>query len=187
LLQINKTLDGKFLDNIFGVFELDLPRDLEKMEDYLKFILPKVKEYSGKLKDAQLWQNNRWLEIQGTDAWDKSFIHIFMPDGEYLIFDNGVMTKRAWRFLDGSLLLDESRSTILYDVDYVSDTFMILRQNGTGRYFVLGKEKFVRKIKFDWRQAMEELYNDYRHNSKFSLWVLFIIAFVILFFGYFYS
>lgn len=186
MLQNNKTLNGKLLDNIFGLFELDLPRDLERMDDFLKFILPKVKEYSGSLKDTSLWQGGRWMEIQGNDAWDKSFIHIFMPDGEYLIFDNGVMTRRTWRVLGGSLLLDEGKSTILYDIDYVSDTFFILRQNGTNRFFVLGNEKFVRKIKFDWRTAMEELYNDYRHNSKFSLWVMFLILVLVLFFGYFY-
>ncbi len=186
MLENYKTLEGRFLDNLFGAFELDLPRDLERMEDYIKFILPKVKEYGGSIKDKKLWEGKRWLEIQGTDAWDKSFIHIFNPEGEYLIFDNGVMTARKWRLLDSSLLLDEGRSVIMYDVDYISDTFLILRQNSTNRYFVLGKEGFVRKIKFNWRDAMEELYNDYRHNSKFSLWVMFIIAFIILFIGYFY-
>ena len=186
MLQNQNKLEGKFLDNIFGAFELDLPKELDKMEDFIKYILPKVKEYGGSLKNTNLWQGGRWLEIQGTDAWDKSFIHVFQPDGEYLIFDNGVMTKRSWRLLGGSLLLDEGKSTILYDVDFINDTFLILKQNGTNRYFVLGKEGFVRKIKFDWRVAMDELYNLYRHQSKFSLWVMILIAFIILFFGYFY-
>jgi hypothetical protein len=179
-------VEGRFLDNIFGAFELDLPRDMERMDDYLKFILPKVKEYSGSIKDINLWQGGRWLEIQGTDAWDKSYIHIFMPEGEYLIFDNGIMSKRGWRLLGSSLLLEEGRNIVMYDVEYISDTFLVLRQNSTSRFFVLGKESFVRKIKFDWRAAMEELYNDYRHNSKFSLWVMFIIAILIIFVGYFY-
>ncbi|MBL7816949.1 MAG: hypothetical protein JNL70_18140 [Saprospiraceae bacterium] len=178
-------MEGKFLDNIFSTFELDLPH-LDSMEAYIAFILPKVKEYGGSFKNTNLWQGARWMEIQGTDAWDKSFIHIFMPENEYLIFDNGVMSKRSWRILGNSLLIDEGRATILYEVDYIDSNFFILRQNGTNRYFVLGKEGFVRKIKQDWRVAMEELYNEYRNNSKFSLWVMVLILALVLILGYFY-
>ena len=184
--QNNETLEGKFFDNITSTFELELPRDLQTMEEYVKFIVPRVKSWSGKIEETKLWQECRWMEIQGTEAWDKSFIHIFMPDGEYLVFDNGVMTKRSWRLVGEALVLDEGRSTILYDIDFISDTFLILRQHGTNRYFVLGDEKFVTKINFDWYNAMEELYNVYRHNSRFSLWLFVLIFFVVMFLAYFY-
>ena len=179
-------MEGKLLDNIFGVFELDLPKDLGQMEDYIKFILPKIKPWGSSLNDENLWQSGRWMEIQGNDAWDKSFVHIFMPDGEYLIFDNGVLTRRAWRKIGNSLMLDEIKNTILYDVEYINDNFLILRQNGLDRYFVLGKESFVRKIKFDWLTAMDELYNVYRYNSKFSMWAMFLFILLIILFGWLY-
>lgn len=184
--QNNETLEGKFLDNITSTFELELPQDLQTMEQYINYIVPRVKYWSGKIENTKLWQERRWMEIQGTEAWDKSFIHIFMPDGEYLIFDNGVMTKRSWRYLSGALVLDEGRSTILYDIDFINDTFLILKQHGTNRYFVLGDEKFVKKVNYDWYNAMEELYNIYRHNSKFSMWVFVLIFFLVMFLAYFY-
>ncbi len=180
-------MEGKFLDNIFNAFELDLPEELDKMEDFIKYIVPKVRPWAGNLRDTSLWQGPRFLEINGTDAWDKSFIHIFQPTGEHLIFDNGVMTKRSWNILGPSLLLEESGRTIMFDVEFVNETFLILKQNSTNRYFVLGREGFVRKVKFDWRACMEELYNVYRNQSKFSLWVMVIIAFFILFFGWVYA
>lgn len=180
-------MEGKFLDNLFNAFELDLPDNLEKMEDYIKYIVPKVSPWGGNFKDLSLWQGPRFLEINGTDAWDKSFIHIFQPNGEHLIFDNGVMTKRAWSILGPSLLLQEGGLTIMYDIIYINDTFFILKQNSTNKYFVLGREGFVRKIKFDWRVAMEELYNVYRNQSKFSFWVMVIIGLLVLLFGWVYA
>ena len=180
-------MEGRFLDNIFNAFELDLPRDIDTMENALKFILPKIKPWGGSIKDTSLWLGPRFLEIHGTDAWDKSFIHIFQETGEHLIFDTGVMTKRNWNVLGPSLLLEEGGRTIMYDVEYINETFIILKQNSTNRYFVLGSESFVRKINFNWRDAMEELYNVYRHNSRFSMWIMLIIALVVLFFGYIYT
>lgn len=184
--QNKETLEGKFLDNISSTFELELPQDLQTMEEYVKFIIPRVKNWSHKIEEVKLWQECRWMEIQGTEAWDKSFIHIFMPDGEYLVFDNGVMTKRSWRFVGDALVLDEGRSTILYDIEFMNDTFLVLKQHGTNRFFVLGDEKFVKKINYDWYDAMEELYNIYRHNSRFSLWLFVLIFFVVMFLAYFY-
>ena len=184
--QNNETLEGKFLDNITSTFELELPSNLETMEQYIQFIVPRIKYWSGKIEDTTLWQERRWMEIQGIEKWDKSFVHFFMPDGEYLIFDNGVMTKRSWRYVGGSLVLDEGSKTILYEIDFINDMFLIFRQHGTNRYFVLGDEKFVKKINFDWYNAMEELYNVYRHNSRFSLWLIVLIFFIVMFLGYFY-
>ena len=174
------------MDNITSTFELELPRHFQTMPEYLDYILPKVEAWSRPIEETKLWQECRWMEIQGTEAWDKSFIHIFMPDGEYLIFDNGVMTKRSWRMVGGAFVLDEGRSTILYDIKFMSDTFLILSQHGTNRYFVLGDEKFVAKINYDWYNAIEELYNVYRNNSRFSLWIFVLIFLIVMFVGYFY-
>ena len=85
-----------------------------------------------------------------------------------------------------AFVLDEGRSTILYDIEFLNDMFLVLKQHGTSRYFVLGDEKFVKKINYDWYNAMEELYNIYRHNSRFSLWVFVLIFIVIMFAAYFY-
>ncbi len=179
-------MEGKFLDNITSTFELELPRDLQTMEEYVKFIIPRIRSWSHKIEEVKLWQECRWMEIQGTEAWDKSFVHIFMPDGEYLVFDNGIMTKRSWRYVGGALVLDEGRNSILYDIDFMNDIFLVLRQHGTNRYFVLGNEQFVKKIKYDWYNAMEELYNVYRHNSRFSLWVIVLVFLLAMFLGYVY-
>ncbi len=179
-------MEGNFFDRLTSTFELELPRDLQTLEEYVEFIIPRIESWSGKIDDTKLWQERRWMEIQGKEAWDKSFIHIFMPDGEYLVFDNGIMTKRSWRLVSGALVLDEGRSTILYDIKFLSDTFLVLQQHGTKHVFVLGDEKFVTKINFDWYNAMEELYNVYRHNSRFSLWLIVLVFFVVMFLAYFY-
>jgi hypothetical protein len=189
-------VEGRFLDKVFGAFELDLPRETETMDAALKFILPRVQPWSEDLRETKFWLGKRWLEIpnvrdnrfeEGTDAWAKRFINIFMDGNEHLVIDNGVVAKKVWRVLGNALILDEGKNTILYDLQFLNDTFMVLKQNGTDRYFVLGAEKFVEKIKFDWRPAMEELFNVYRNNSKFSLWVMALITLVVLFLVYLYS
>ena len=142
-------MEGNFFDRLTSTFELELPRDLQTLEEYVEFIIPRIESWSGKIDDTKLWQECRWMEIQGTEAWDKSFIHIFMPDGEYLVFDNGIMTKRSWRLVSGALVLDEGRSTILYDIKFLSDTFLVLQQHGTKHFFVLGRKERIAGEKRD--------------------------------------
>jgi hypothetical protein len=177
-------MEGKFLDRFSSVFELDLPPNLQTMKDYIEFIVPKVQAWSEDLRETQFWLNKSWLEIHDNDAWDRTFIHIFMPDGEHFMSDNGVVNRSNWQTLpkSNSLILNQGRETILYDLVFLNSDLLILKQNGTSRYFVLGAERFVKgRIKHDWRAAMEALYNIYRENSKFSVYVFGLIAVIIIF------
>ena len=47
-----------------------------------------------------------------------------------------------------------------------------------------GTEKMLNKKKLDWRGAMEELYNIYRETSKFSVWVMALLAIIVIFVVY---
>jgi hypothetical protein len=68
--------------------------------------------------------------------------------------------------------------------------FFILQKNGDqtrkGRqkYYVYASEKMLNKKKLDWRGAMEELYNIYRETSKFSVWVMALLAIIVIFVVY---
>jgi hypothetical protein len=176
-------MEGRLLDRVTSVFELDLPPHLQTMREYIEHIVPQVQQWSEDLRETQFWHNKRWHEIHDSDAWDRAFIHMFMPDGEHLVSDNGKVSQTAWRFLpnSNSLILSHNRDTIMYDLVFLNGDMMILRRNGTADYFVLGEERFVKKIKNDWRTAMEALFNIYRENSRFSLYIILLILFVVAF------
>ena len=102
-------MESKLLDKVTGAFELDLPSDLQTMPQFIEFIVPKVQPWSEDLREEKFYVGKRWVEIQDRDAWDKSFIHIFMDGGEYLFSDNGILTRKTWRYLAESNIFRPGR------------------------------------------------------------------------------
>jgi hypothetical protein len=60
-------------------------------------------------------------------------------------------------------------------------------RKGRQKYFVYADEAMLNKKKLDWRAAMEELYNIYRNNSKFGIWITGLIVVIVTFLFYTFS
>jgi hypothetical protein len=176
-------MEGRFLDRIMNAFELDLP-DKASMEKYIDFIIPKVGAWGSNLKDVKLYTNKRWREIRDTDTFHEVVLHIFMPNGEYMVVIDGDISKGIWQYLPetNTFILDYGGKSQLFELTFLNADFFILQKHGDqGRkgkekYRVYGTEKMVKKL--DWRACMEELYNIYRNNSKFGMWVMMIVLFI---------
>ena len=179
---------SRLLDRVTGVFELDLPKSLESLDDYVDFIVPKIQPWTEDLSNEDTYLNRRWLEIRDTDTYHEKVLHIFMPGGEYLISIDGDITKGTWKVLSGSnaLILDYGGKSQLFDLEFLNDDFFILGKNGDqsrkgkAQYNVFADEELVELKNLDWRNTMEEMYNIYRNSSSFSTM---IIVLVIIFIG----
>jgi hypothetical protein len=190
LLRTHKSLlmEGKFLDSIFNSFENNLPTNLESLEQYVKFILPKVKPWSGTLQNDTLYLGKRWKELRDTDTYHETVLHIFMPGGEYLVVIDGDISKGAWRFIseNKTFIVDYGGRSQLFDLAFLNNDFFILQKHGDQerkgkqKYFVYAAEDLLEKKKLDWRSAMELLYNVYRESSDFSRWVGILIMIIVV-------
>jgi hypothetical protein len=178
-------LENKLWDNITGIFELDLPQNLEDLAAHIEYIVPRVQQWSEDLWEEQYYTNKRWKEIRDTDTYHEVVLHIFMPGGEYMVSIDGDLSKGGWRYLKDSntFIVDYGGKSQLFDLVFLNSDFFILEKHGDQdrkgkqKYYVYGNEGTVGKL--DWRNAMEALYNIYRTNSRFSTW-LFLTIFLII-------
>jgi hypothetical protein len=181
-------MEGKFLDNFSKAFENELPTHLESLEQYVKYIVPKVKPWGSSLRDEKLYLGKRWKELRDTDTYHETVLHIFMPGGEYMVVIDGDISKGAWRFIpeNNTFIVDYGGRSQFFDLAFLNNDFFILQKHGDqarkGRqqYFVYASEALLNKKKLDWRSAMEELYNLYRESSDFSRWVGILLMVIIV-------
>ena len=175
-------MENRFLDKITGLFELDLPDGLENMEEHIEFIVPRIQAWSEDLREEEFYLNTRWKEIRDTDTYHEVVLHIFMAGGEYLVSVDGDISKGGWRYLSESntFIVEYGPKSQLYDLAFLNNDFFILKKHGDqarkgrDKYFVYGNELSVGNL--DWRDAMDSLYNIYRSNSRFSIYLFLIIA-----------
>ena len=186
---------SRILDKFSGVFELDLPKTLESLDDYVEFIVPKIQPWTEDLSSADTYIGRRWLEIRDTDTYHEKVLHIFNAGGEYLISIDGDITKGTWKILNGSnaLILDYGGKSQLFDLEFLNDDFFILGKNGDqsrkgkAQYSVYADEEMVENKNLDWRNVMEELYNIYRSSSTFSLMLVVLFVILLCGIGYYFS
>jgi hypothetical protein len=177
-------LESVIWDKVTNLFELDLPKDLENLEQHIEFLVPRIQAWSEDLWEEHFYVGKRWNEIRDTDTYHETVLHIFMPGGEYLVSIDGDITKGSWRYLKDSntLIVDYGGKSSLFDLTFLNGDFFILKKHGDqerkgrAKYFVYGNEKSTANL--TWKNAMEKLYNIYRHNSRFSF-LLFLMGLII--------
>ncbi len=180
--------------NIFDeTFDLELPEG-STMDEYLDKILPQIRPMSEDLYELipkiQGKKVIRWKEVRDTDDFHESVLHLFLAEGEYLQSNQGNISKGVWRHLEGTntLIIEFLKTHELYDLAFLNQKFFILKKHGNHKvkkYFVLVEEKYAKNR--EWRDLMDLLFNIYRGNNRFMLWVvvflviLFILVFLSLF------
>jgi len=172
--------EPKIWDLISQAFSTELP-ELDDMEAYLDFILPRIRPYGEDLYEESHYINKPWLEFQDNDSFTDITLHFFNPEGEYLRSVNGDVSAGQWRYLETSnKLLIEHKETQLFDLAYMDKNFFVLRKHGEqerfgkAKYFVLAHEAVAKRL--EWRDLMELLYESYRSNNRFY----FVLTLVVM-------
>lgn len=157
------------------------------MDAHLDFILPKVIPYGEDLRETHFWQEKRWKEVRDEEGFHEAILHIFNPNGEYLLSLDGNLMKGSWRQLgaENALIIEMGGRSELFDLRFLTGEFMILTKHGDQarkglrRFFLLVHEPFTRSrsgVEFDWRNIMEKLFNVWRENSlSIWAWIFFLI------------
>lgn len=178
-------MESKFLDTVTGLFELNLPTDLQTLDQHIEFIIPRVQSWSEDLWEEKFYINKRWKEIRDADTYHEVVLHMFMQGGEYMVVIDGDITKGTWRYIKetNTFIVEYGGKSSLFDLVFLNGDFFILRKHGDqtrkGRqkYYIYGNEKSTGKL--DWRNAMEKLFSLYRENSNFTIRLLAVIVIIV--------
>ena len=165
-------MENRFLDRINRELEVELP-EFESMDDHLDHILVQIEKWSEDLYEQEVYLSQRWLEVREDNNFYESVLHIFNPNGEYLLSIDGNIQKGGWRFLEenNTFITEMLGRSELYDLAFLNQDFFILMKHGDQhrkgqrKYFLMGREGIVSGL--TWREVMEILFNIYRGNSKF--------------------
>ncbi len=190
-------------------FRLELPHK-ETMEEYLNFILPKVRKTSLNLGYLDVYTNGKyWLEISDDDNAHESILHMFgneeLPDPRsdeqsYKYSIDGNMLNGQWARMGSRSIFIKvpGLEFVMYDLVFLNTDFFILKKHGNHRgpkylflasenkisrqyewYDVLGRKR--EKVKLEWRDIMEMLFDIYRYDYGFiaaSVVVIVVIMFI---------
>ncbi len=174
---------NNFFDSLLRSFNVELPKDLETLDQHLDFIIPIIKPWSEDLREEKFWHHTRWKQVSDEDAFREAVLHIFLPEGEYLNSLEGNVKKGSWRILEGTntFIWDRAKGDEeLYDLVFLNGDFFILKKHGQHKrkYFFMGKEGAVAGI--EWRNVMEKMFNLYRNNNSFLFSTFIIIALIAI-------
>ena len=187
-------MEVPLLDKISRSFSLELP-PAETLDDYLDNILPMVRPWSEDIYEFEEkgYYRNRWIEIRDTDHSHEALLHLFREGNEYLFsIDGDIMFRGRWEPLNDSngFILDKMvnnsiAQSELYDLAFLNNDFFILRKHGDQRrkgnkkYFVMARENIARNL--EWRDAVEYLFNTYRSNPNFTLYIVLLLVVIAIF------
>lgn len=88
------------------------------MKFYILNVISKIQNFSKKLDETALIENNHWVYIDDLNFEKK--VYIFRPNGQLLISTNGIVSKSSWEYLgSGSFLIDLSMKFIINN-EYVA-------------------------------------------------------------------
>lgn len=128
------------------------------MRVFLKNISGQLKQFSKSLDKKSILIDQPWALIDDEFEMQKL---IFKKNGELIMSKNGNVTTGSWEYLAAanSLLIDLVEDKILCKEEYIDDTVMILKLDGTdNRFFALANENELPDLNvFDYLQNLRKI------------------------------
>ena len=164
-------LRNSLLQQFFNLMGLNLPR-LETMDEYIDFILPRIKFTSKRIKNSSYFQNIRWLQVSDQDEDTTAVIHIFSPifhpaeiktgkvagGATYIYGENGNLARGTWTTVKktGSVILKykfgDKNVYRLHELAFLDSNFFILKKHFNpqkplvgSKYIFLARERYIKR------------------------------------------
>ncbi len=151
----------------------------ESLDEYVEAILPKIHKYSENIHEKG-FLDTRWLEVRDADTYHETVLHVFLKDGEYLVIIDGNITKGTWQLMLDGFAIQYGSKNEFYEPSFLNEDFFILRKHGRedkSKYLIFGEESEIADMQ--WRNVMELLFNIYRSSTRFSLYVIVALIFIV--------
>ncbi len=130
------------------------------MDNYIKNIIPNIKQFGMLLSQKSYFINKTWLLInEGSDLIQ----YTFKTNNELIISKNGDVIKGNWELLSETKILIETRnaSIQLENLFFDKNIIVLLKPSLIEELFILIDEKVV-------KDPFKYL-NDLKHNKKFEV------------------
>lgn len=154
------------------------------MEQYIKNIIPNIKQYGKMLSQKEYFLNKSWLLI---NVEGNIIQFTFKKNGELIVSTNGDAVKGKWELLSSDKILIESeKSTLqLENLFFNKDIIILLKPSKSEELFILINEEVLKnKNVYEYLKSIEEK----GPNNEGEDWnegiVAFVVVLVLLIFGY---
>jgi len=134
------------------------------MKEYLKRILPRLKQFSEDLNRKEIFVDKSWVLINEDSDLQR---YIFKRDGKLIMSRNGDVQVGKWDYLPEakSLLIDRVTDSILLNQDFIDQSVMLLRKDGDSNFFILASDSILKD--FDITSYFRQLYRT--KNNVFTI------------------
>ena len=138
------------------------------MKFYFLNAVNKLTQYSKKLDNLSLLQNNHWV-LFDNETREKKIVYIFRQQNELLISVNGKLTKEKWEFLgNNSLIISVNDNNYLFKNGFIDEDILALKIDGQENFVVFINETNS-KAELNSIEAIEKfLINKYLQNKDLS-------------------
>ena len=112
------------------------------MEQYIKNIIPNIKQYGMLLSHKEYFVNKPWKVI---NTKMDNIEYIFKKEGELMISNNGDVTKCKWELISSSkIIIDTPQGIILFEnLFYNKDILLLIKANKDEDLLILINEKVI--------------------------------------------
>ena len=109
------------------------------MKTYIADIIPRIKQFSKKLDDLTLLENQHWVIIDETTQAKQVFI--FRKNSELLIATNGRVKKGKWEYLNNdSILIEKKEGMFLLKHGFLDGDILALKLDSNNEYAIFINE-----------------------------------------------
>lgn len=107
------------------------------MKHYLESLLPRIKQYSQRLDNLALFEDQPWVQVD--DSGERRVYVFRSANNELLISEKGEVRTCSWEYLEylNSLLIKVGGSKRLYNQGFFDEAFMILKKDDAAEYMLL--------------------------------------------------
>ncbi len=151
------------------------------MENYIKNIIPNIKQYGKLLSQKEYFLNKSWLLVNENGDIIQ---FTFKKNGEMIVSTNGDAVKGKWELLAANKILIESPiSTLqLENLFFNKDIIVLLKPSKTEELFILINEEVLKnKNIYDYLKNIEQNGpSSYETTTVDSTYIALIGAFAVI-------
>ena len=155
------------------------------MENYIKNIIPNIKQYGMMLSQKEYFINKTWLLINDSSDLVQ---YTFKKNSELILSVNGDVQKGKWELLSSTKILLESPSggVQLENLFFNKDIIVLLKPSLIEELFVLINEEVLKdKNPFEYLKSLENSNKEEDETSEYLMifGVGVIVIFAMIVFG----
>lgn len=116
------------------------------MKTFVLDLISKIQNYSKKIDDLSLLQNQHWIFLNEIDKSKQVFI--FRSNKELLISVNGIVEKGKWDYVGNkSLFIESNNQNLLLRHGFLDEDILLLKIDSTDNFLVfINESKFSNEI-----------------------------------------